>query len=109
MVLPWPAHPARQRPVRRAGALVVIGAGQLRMYLAQGGRNLLTFFEGDDPAHAAMVTSAAQALAIALRRGKRLSFTLDLINDEVIGRGPITDALRAAGFRNAPRGLSWEG
>lgn len=108
-VLPWPAHPARQRPVRRAGALVVIGAGQLRMYLAQGGRHLLTFFEGEDPAHAALLTRTAQALAIALRRGKRLSFTLDLINDEVVGRGAITDALRSAGFRNAPRGLSWEG
>ena len=52
---------------------------------------------------------AACALAAALRRGRRQSFTLDRINDAEIGRGPVTEALRTAGFRNAPRGLSWEG
>lgn len=108
-VLGWPAHVARQRLVRRAGALVVIVGGVLRMYLAQGGRSLLTWFDGDSADDSEALTRAAQALAVALRRGKRQSFTLDLIDEVAVGRGRITDALRAAGFRNAPRGLSWEG
>jgi ATP-dependent Lhr-like helicase len=95
--------------VRRAGALVVIVGGVLRMYLAQGGRSLLTWFDGDSADDSEALTRAAQALAVALRRGKRQSFTLDLIDEVAVGRGRITDALRAAGFRNAPRGLSWEG
>lgn len=108
-VLAWPAHVARQRPVRRAGALVVLAGGALRMYLAQGGRSLLLYFDGEDPAHADLLAASACALAAALRRGRRQSFTLDRINDVEIGRGPVAEALRTAGFRNAPRGLGWEG
>ncbi|WP_182656204.1 ATP-dependent helicase [Stenotrophomonas lacuserhaii] len=108
-LLAWPAHVARQRPVRRSGALVVLAGGALRMYLAQGGRSLLLYFDGEDPAHADLLAASACALAAALRRGRRQSFTLDRINDAEIGRGPVTEALRTAGFRNAPRGLSWEG
>ncbi|KIP82444.1 ATP-dependent helicase [Stenotrophomonas maltophilia] len=108
-VLAWPVHAARQRPVRRAGALVVLAGGALRVYLAQGGRTLLLYFDGEDPAHADLLAASACALAAALRRGRRQSFTLDRINDAEIGRGPVTEALRTAGFRNAPRGLSWEG
>jgi len=107
-VLPWPAHAATLRPVRRAGALVVIGAGRPLMYLAQGGRQLLTWF---DPAQASadLTQAACQALVAALRRGRRGRFTLELLNDAPVGRDAVTDALRAAGFRGAPRGLDWEG
>jgi len=107
-VLPWPAHAATLRPVRRAGALVVIGAGRPLMYLAQGGRQLLTWF---DPAQASadLTQAACQALVAALRRGRRGRFTLELLNDAPVGRDALTDALRAAGFRGAPRGLDWEG
>ncbi|MET4615843.1 ATP-dependent Lhr-like helicase [Stenotrophomonas sp. 2619] len=107
-VLPWPAHAATLRPVRRAGALVVIGAGRPLMYLAQGGRQLLTWF---DAAHASadLTQAACQALVAALRRGRRGRFTLELFNDAAVGRDAVTDALRAAGFRSAPRGLDWEG
>ncbi len=104
-VLPWPAHRTGQRPVRRAGAFVVIGGGRLLMYLAQGGRNLQVYVEADDPS----LGAASQALASALRRGRRSSFTLELINDAVVKRDALMDALRAAGFSSAPKGVSWEG
>jgi ATP-dependent Lhr-like helicase len=107
-VLPWPAHHATQRPVRRPGALVVIGGGRLRMYLAQGGRQLLTWFEPDAAGEDAALTAAAQALVIALRRGRRMTFTLELIDDAPIQRDAVTEALRAAGFSSAPRGLDWQ-
>jgi len=107
-VLPWPAHAATLRPVRRAGALVVIGAGRPLMYLAQGGRQLLTWFDAAQ-ASTDLTQAACQALVAALRRGRRGRFTLELFNDAAVGRDALTDALRAAGFRSAPRGLDWEG
>ncbi|MEN5039342.1 ATP-dependent helicase [Stenotrophomonas sp. TWI1149] len=108
-VLPWPVHGSRVRPVRRAGALVVIGGGRLLMYLAQGGRQLLTFFDADDVSLAGTTAAAANALASALRRGRRTSFTVELIDDAPARRDGLMDALRAAGFSSAPKGISWEG
>ncbi len=108
-VLPWPVHRATLRPVRRAGALVVIGGGRLRMYLAQGGRQLLTWLDPAAPAAEQTLAAAAQALGIALRRGRRLTFTLELIDDAPVKRDALTDALRAAGFSSAPKGLDWNG
>ncbi|MGE6333527.1 ATP-dependent helicase [Stenotrophomonas sp. NPDC077659] len=108
-LLPWPQSIAGPRPVRRVGAMVVIGEGRLQLYLPQGGRQLSSWI--DDTAHDASVrwASAAHALAVGLRRGRRLSFTLERINDEPVHRGLAVDALRAAGFSNEPRGLGWNG
>ncbi|WP_353085739.1 ATP-dependent helicase [Stenotrophomonas sp.] len=108
-VVPWPVHGSAVRPVRRAGAVVVIGGGRLLMYLAQGGRQLLTFFDADDVSLAGTTAAAAQALVGALRRGRRTSFTVELINDAPARRDGTMDALRAAGFSSAPKGISWEG
>lgn len=108
-VVPWPVHGSAVRPVRRAGAVVVIGGGRLLMYLAQGGRQLLTFFDADDPSLAGTTAAAAQALASALRRGRRSSFTVELIDAAPARRDGLMDALRAAGFSSAPKGISWEG
>lgn len=107
-VLPWPAHRAVLRPVRRAGAIVVIGGGRLRMYLAQGGRQLLTWLDADAPDADAVLTAAALALAIALRRGRRVSCTLELIDDQPVRRDAVAEALRAVGFASAPKGLGWD-
>ena len=107
-VLPWPAHRAVLRPVRRPGAMVVMGGGRLRMYLAQGGRQLLTWFDADAADAEGVLAAAAQALAIALRRGRRVSFTLELIDDQPVRRDAVAEALRAVGFSSAPKGLDWD-
>ncbi|MET0289075.1 MAG: ATP-dependent helicase [Pseudoxanthomonas sp.] len=107
-VVPWPSSSAT-RPVRRPAALVVIGDGRLLLYLAQGGRTLQSYVDPDAPGRDAMLAAGAAALVIALRRHRRLRFTLELIDDLPVDRGPVTEALRAAGFFNAPRGLTWEG
>ncbi|MGV6490567.1 ATP-dependent helicase [Stenotrophomonas rhizophila] len=106
-VLPWPPHTASLRPLRRAGALVVIVGGRLQMYLAQGGRHLLTWLDAD--ADATLLDAAAQALAAALGRTRRARFTLELIDDAPVARSALIDALRAAGFRSDPKGLRWDG
>jgi ATP-dependent Lhr-like helicase len=108
-LLPWPQPVAGARPLRRSGAMVVIGNGRLLLYLAQGGRQLSSWIEGGAEDAANTLVAAAQALAVALRRGRRLSFTLERINDVPVHRGALVDALRAAGFSNEPRGLGWNG
>ncbi|HBS56067.1 MAG TPA: ATP-dependent helicase, partial [Stenotrophomonas sp.] len=108
-LLPWPQPIAGPRPVRRAGAMVVIGEGRLQLYLPQGGRQLTSWIDGTAREVTTRWATAAQALAVGLRRGRRLSFTLERINDEPVHRGPAVDALRAAGFSNEPRGLGWNG
>jgi ATP-dependent Lhr-like helicase len=37
-----------------------------------------------------------------------MTFTLELIDDAPIQRDAVTEALRAAGFSSAPRGLDWQ-
>lgn len=108
-LLPWPQTMAGARPVRRAGALVVIGEGRLQLYLPQGGRQLSSWIDDTAADVAARWKAAAQALAVGLRRGRRLSFTLQRINEEPVHRGLAVDALRAAGFSSEPRGLGWNG
>ncbi|KAF1013409.1 MAG: hypothetical protein GAK31_03558 [Stenotrophomonas maltophilia] len=108
-LLAWPTHAAGQRPLRRAGAFVVIGDGRPLLYLAQGGRSLLSWLQDSDRATPALLAAAAQALARALRGGRRLSFTLERIDEAPVARGALTDALRAAGFSNVPKGLDWLG
>ena len=108
-LLPWPLPLAGPRPVRRAGAMLVIGEGRLQLYLPQGGRQLSSWIDETAMDAAARWSAAAQALATGLRRGRRLSFTLERINDEPVHRGLAVDALRAAGFSNEPRGLGWNG
>jgi ATP-dependent Lhr-like helicase len=79
------------------------------MYLAQGGRQLLTFFDADDTSLAGAEAAASLALVGALRRGRRTSFTVELIDDAPARRDGLMDALRLAGFSSAPKGVSWEG
>ena len=103
VTLRWPAHSAATRPVRRSGALVVICHGQLALYLAQGGKELLSY--GDESWHAAAVA----ALAVALRRERASGFTLESIDGKPAGQSPLIDALRRAGFSREPKGYSWYG
>ncbi|MDO6405665.1 ATP-dependent helicase [Pantoea phytobeneficialis] len=104
--LPWPLSLAGNRPTRRQGALVVIAAGRVLLYLPQGGKELMTFATNAtfDEQHAAVL-----ALGVALRREKHLSFTLERVDGQPAGQSPLLAALKEAGFSRVPRGYSWYG
>lgn len=112
--LAWPApagadaaapDTGRHRPGRKAGAVVVLVAGALVLYLERGGRTLLSFSEED-----AALGIAAHALADAARSGALGRLTLSradgaAVLDRETLAGPLARALAAAGFGVTPRGL----
>ncbi len=105
--LPWPervvdeAEPGKgHRPGRKAGALVVIVAGELALYVERGGRTLLSYM--DEPESLA---AAAKALADAVHSGALGALSVERADGETIHSSPLRDALTAAGFRATPRGL----
>lgn len=103
LLLPWPSHPSSLVPGRRNGAFVVISAGQLRLYLAQGGKKMTLWTENE----ALPSPEIFKALASALRREPRLRFTLSEINDKPVRQTPLFTLLREVGFSSSPQGLDW--
>lgn len=105
--MPWPSHASSMRPVRRAGAFVVLVDGCLMFYLAQGGRQLLSYGDAQAVAMARPLAMGLTALAGALKRAKSATFTLERVNDQTPFKSPLYAALRAIGFSSVPRGLAW--
>ncbi|GIJ45916.1 DEAD/DEAH box helicase [Virgisporangium aliadipatigenens] len=107
--LPWPERVVDElatghRPGRKAGALVVLTGGELTLYVERGGRTLLSFV--DDPE---TLTAAGKALADAVHSGALGALSVERADGEAIHASPLSDALRAAGFRVTPRGLRLRG
>jgi ATP-dependent Lhr-like helicase len=107
--LPWPARPEEtatsHRPGRKAGAVVVLFAGALVLYVERGGKTLLSWTE--DPA---ALEPCAQALAGAVREGALGRITVEKADGGVVAHdSPLTRALESAGFRHTPRGLRLRG
>ncbi|WP_149204796.1 Lhr family ATP-dependent helicase [Actinotalea subterranea] len=95
----------RHRPGRKAGALVVLVAGALVLYVERGGRTVLSFSQDHDS-----LAAAAHALATTARTGRLGRLTLqradgaELVDRETLAT-PLARALSAAGFGTTPRGL----
>jgi ATP-dependent Lhr-like helicase len=107
--LPWPTRPeetaSSHRPGRKAGAVVVLFAGDLVLYVERGGKTLLSWTE--DPA---ALEPCAQALAGAVREGALGRITVEKADGGVVAYdSPLTRALESAGFRHTPRGLRLRG
>jgi ATP-dependent Lhr-like helicase len=108
--LAWPDRgdsPASggHRPGRKAGALVVLVAGELVMYVERGGKSLLTW--SDDPG---ALGAAAHGLATATRSGALGKLSVERADGEhVFGADAVATALAEAGFRATPRGLRLRG
>ncbi len=97
--------PAGTVPGRKAGALVVLVAGELVMYVERGGKSLLTW--SDDPA---ALGAAANGLATATRAGALGKLSVERADGEhVFGADAVATALAEAGFRATPRGLRLRG
>ena len=105
--LPWPERAVDEgepgtghRPGRKAGALVVIVAAELALYVERGGRTLLSYLDDSEA-----LAVAAKALADAVHSGALGALSVERADGETIHSSPLRDALTAAGFRVTPRGL----
>ncbi|MGH2829953.1 MAG: hypothetical protein ACRDJM_05670, partial [Actinomycetota bacterium] len=96
--LSWPESPGR--PARSAGAYVVLHDGAPCCFVERGGRSLATFAAaGDDP-------SWIEGLVSLVKDGRVRSLELSRIDGAPAREAPFADALRAAGFADAYRGLT---
>ena len=106
--LPWPPRPDEtpggHRPGRKAGALVILVAGQLVLYVERGGKTLLSWTA--DPA---LLGPATGALAGAVRAGALGKLTVERADGGGVYESPLAQALEQAGFRPTPRGLRLRG
>nr|WP_318383895.1 ATP-dependent helicase [uncultured Enterobacter sp.] len=105
-ILGWPHGAGTTRPARRSGALVVVWRGKMVLYLAQGGKELLSF---EDAEMASWSQAALSSLATALKRRKHATFTLELVNGKPVSASALDPAIRAAGFSRVPKGYNWYG
>jgi ATP-dependent Lhr-like helicase len=99
-----PGAATGHRAGRKAGALVVLVAGELALYVERGGRTLLSYL--DEPEALAV---AAKALADAVHSGALGTISVERADGEAVHASPLRDALTAAGFRTTPRGLRLRG
>lgn len=95
-----PGGASGHRPGRKAGALVVLVAGELVLYVERGGRTLLSFTDDSSA-----LTAAANALGAAVRSGALGSISVERADGTAVRASPLRDALSEAGFRATPRGL----
>ncbi|MFG2890579.1 DEAD/DEAH box helicase [Streptomyces sp. NPDC048248] len=112
--LPWPDPPegSTHKPGRKAGSLVVLVDGELTLYMERGGKTLLIWPLGDDPADAgsdARVQPAVAALTEAARAGALGTITTERINGTAALTSPFAPALEVAGFHPTPRGMRLRG
>ncbi|MGJ7904909.1 ATP-dependent helicase [Actinopolyspora sp. H202] len=100
--LPWPevAGDTRHRPGRKAGALVVLLAGEPVFYIERGGKSLLSFTEREAPLRA-----AAARLAEAVAEGELEQLVFRRADGEGAIGSELAGILVAAGFRPTPQGL----
>ncbi len=97
---PEPAGDSRHRPGRKAGALVILVAGEAVLYVERGGRSLLSFTNDEQT-----LRTAANGLARAVREG----WLEQLVVQRADGAGALAsrlaEILTEAGFRATPKGL----
>ncbi|MFI6759569.1 ATP-dependent helicase [Micromonospora sp. NPDC050417] len=112
--LPWPERvvdtgdgergTSGHRAGRKAGALVILVAGGLALYVERGGRTLLSFTDDEES-----LRLAAKALADAVHSGALGALSVERADGEAVHSSPLAAALTDAGFRATPRGLRLRG
>jgi ATP-dependent Lhr-like helicase len=106
-----------RRPMRSAGALVILIDGALAAWVAKdrpsssgtraipwGERALLTFVDPEDIDPARTRALIAKALADEASRGAGAPFFIDEVDGHPIDESPMAEPLRDAGFARTPRG-----
>jgi ATP-dependent Lhr-like helicase len=100
-VLGWPASAGR--PARSAGAFVVLAAGELLAYLERGGHVLVTFPAAVRPGFAHW----PEALTALVKDGRLRKVEVTRIDGGPPAESPAAGPLRAAGFVEGYKGLSF--
>ncbi len=112
--LSWPDPPegSTHKPGRKAGSMVVLVDGELTLYMERGGKTLLMWPLGQDPAGATTdprLRIAVEALTDAARAGALGTITTERINGTAALTSPFAAVLESAGFHPTPRGLRLRG
>jgi ATP-dependent Lhr-like helicase len=102
--LPWPERTEGRKPMRVAGALVILIDGALAAWLSRDERALLTFIEGDEVDAIRARGLVAEALAAEASPERRAPFFLDEIDGLPVDESSFAEPLRKAGFVRTPRG-----
>jgi ATP-dependent Lhr-like helicase len=101
--LSWPERAEGRKPMRTAGALVVLVDGRLAGWLGRGEEQLLTFVAEEADAEPTR-TALAAALADEVGPERRSTLFIQSVDGAPVDESPIADALREAGFARTPRG-----
>jgi ATP-dependent helicase Lhr and Lhr-like helicase len=97
--LAWPESPGR--PARSAGAFVVSVNGQAMAVLERGGKSLSTFVGvGDHP-------QWAEGLVRLVKDGRLRKIEISRIDGSPASESPAAEHLRAAGFTDGYKGLTF--
>jgi ATP-dependent Lhr-like helicase len=104
--LPWPETPGiSARPLRAAGARVILRDGRLLGYVNRSGKHLLTFLSADDSEPATARTALIETLRQAADGGAAV--VLQQIDGRSAGDSGWADDLKAAGFLPLRTGLMY--
>jgi ATP-dependent Lhr-like helicase len=97
--LPWPvpAIASAPKPMRSAGARVILVDGMLAAFV-RGDRDVATFLPGEEPARSAVGRAAARAVARWAVATGRVHLGWASVDGVPAGRGPFGEYLTAAGF-----------
>jgi ATP-dependent helicase Lhr and Lhr-like helicase len=98
--LPWPESPVRV--ARTAGTYVLLADGELGGYVERGGSTVSLWGAGAELGEDVVV-------ALAEIAGRHSRFTIETVNDASAATSHLAEALMAAGFAPAVKGLRWRG
>lgn len=102
--LPWPERAGGRKPMRMAGALVILIDGALAAWMGPSERQLLTFFETlEERPPADLAREVARLLAREADESGR-SVVIEEVDGGPVGESPVAMALVGAGFLATPSG-----
>lgn len=104
--LPWPvpAVASAPKPMRSAGARVILVDGMLAAFV-RGDRDVATFLPADEPARSAVGRAAAAAVARWAVATGRVHLGWATVDGVPAGRSPFGEYLTAAGFASLGAGF----
>ena len=101
--LSWPDRAEGRKPMRTAGAVVVLVDGRIAGWLGRGEEQLLTFVSDEADAESTR-KALASALAAEVGPDRRTTLFIQSVDGAPVDESPLAEALHEAGFARTPRG-----